>query len=242
MIGIYKITNKINNKIYIGQSSNIARRWSYYRNPPKNIPYNSAILKAIDKYGIDNFQFEIIEQCSTELLNEKEIYWIAYFNSYKDGYNLTPGGDYNVGESNPNSSLTVDDIKQIRTIYASKTKLHKIAIYEELFKNKCGLRAFEKVWNGETWTHIMMEVYTEENKNYYNTIAKIHNGQDNFNSVFTDEEVMIIRNRYVNETTRQILEDYKDRVSYSGLEKILLGVTYSYLPIYKKKLQTWINK
>lgn len=88
MIGIYKITNLINNKIYIGQSVNIERRWQehIYQNR------NSAIHQAIKKYGIENFIFEIIEECSQSQLDEREIFWIKYFNSYENGYNLTPGG------------------------------------------------------------------------------------------------------------------------------------------------------
>ena len=88
---------------------------------------------------------------------------------------------------------------------------------------------------------LKMEVYTEENKKYYSTIAKTCCGERNGQASFTDEEVISIRNRYVNETGREIYKDYKDRVSYSALERILLGTTYSYLPIYKKKQKIWIN-
>lgn len=90
MIGIYKITNKLNNKIYIGQSIHILQRWEEH----KYQECNSAIHQAIKKYGIDNFTFEIIEECDQSLLDEKEIYWIKYYNSYKEGYNLTPGGRF----------------------------------------------------------------------------------------------------------------------------------------------------
>ena len=59
MIGIYKITNLINDKKYVGQSIHIDRRWKehIYQNR------NSAIHQAIEKYGIENFIFEIIEEC-----------------------------------------------------------------------------------------------------------------------------------------------------------------------------------
>lgn len=89
MIGIYKIENKINGKIYIGQSIHIEQRWSEHL-------YQSShctLLKyALAKYGQDNFTFEVIEECSQQELNEKEIYWIEFYNSYENGYNLTRGG------------------------------------------------------------------------------------------------------------------------------------------------------
>ena len=79
MIGIYKITNKVNYKVYIGQSINIEERWKhhklYYSNK-KLKEYNTKFYRAIRKYGIENFDFEIIEECPIELLNEREKYWI----------------------------------------------------------------------------------------------------------------------------------------------------------------------
>lgn len=68
MIGIYKIQNKINNKIYIGQSVHIERRFQEHCFPSKT----SVISKAIQKYGKDNFTFDIIEECNISELNEKE--------------------------------------------------------------------------------------------------------------------------------------------------------------------------
>lgn len=89
--GIYCITNKINNKKYIGQSKNIPRRW---REHQLSTEYNQySIQHAIHKYGIENFNFEIIEECLPEQLNERENYWINYYNTYYDGYNQTFGGD-----------------------------------------------------------------------------------------------------------------------------------------------------
>ena len=94
---IYKITNKQNNKIYIGQTRiNVNNRWrthcavSYNKN---NEEYNFAFHRAIRKYGPSNFLVETIEECSDNNLNDREKYWIAYYNSYKDGYNESLGGD-----------------------------------------------------------------------------------------------------------------------------------------------------
>lgn len=90
MIGIYKITNKLNNKIYIGQSIDITRRWWEHKHDNRS---NSLIHLAITKYGEENFTFEVIEECSQDQLNEREQYWIEFYNSFEDGYNLTRGGN-----------------------------------------------------------------------------------------------------------------------------------------------------
>lgn len=96
IIGIYKITNNINGKIYVGQSVNIAERWKqheYKAFNSKEKAYTSAIHQAYRKYGIKNFSYEVIEQCRPEELDEKEIYWIQKLNSLSpNGYNILTGG------------------------------------------------------------------------------------------------------------------------------------------------------
>ena len=86
--GIYKIENLINGKIYIGQSINIEKRFKQHIYNDSNM----AIHRAIVKYGADNFDMSIVELCDKELLDEKEIYWIEYYDSFNNGYNNTTGG------------------------------------------------------------------------------------------------------------------------------------------------------
>lgn len=96
MIGIYKITNKITGKIYVGQSVNIEKRWIQHKetaNNPHLEAYNRELYKDIRTFGLNNFLFEILEECSLEELNDKEQYWICYYDSYEKGYNLTRGGN-----------------------------------------------------------------------------------------------------------------------------------------------------
>ena len=95
--GIYKITNLINQKIYIGQSINIGRRWEqhkYNANNPTSVEYDSLLHKAFRKYGLDNFSFDIVEICIKQDLDNREIYWIAYYDSTNldKGYNISLGG------------------------------------------------------------------------------------------------------------------------------------------------------
>ena len=83
--GIYKIENLLNNKVYIGQSIHIERRWQQHCQPSAN----SVIAKAIQKYGKENFSFQIIEECDESSLNQKEAFYIRQFNSLvPNGYNI----------------------------------------------------------------------------------------------------------------------------------------------------------
>jgi group I intron endonuclease len=100
---IYKIENKINHKKYIGYTTHTLEwRWKRHLNVaynPNSKDYNEVFKRAIRKYGKENFELSIIEKCDTiEELKEKEVYWIAKYNTYIGnkqswGYNSTKGGD-----------------------------------------------------------------------------------------------------------------------------------------------------
>lgn len=98
-IGIYMIRNSINNKIYIGQSVNIERRWKDHKIDLKNNKHQNCHLQlSYNKYGGDNFEYNIIFKCTSIELNKNEIYFINKYKSYdnKYGYNQTFGGDNNI--------------------------------------------------------------------------------------------------------------------------------------------------
>lgn len=84
---IYKITNNLNNKIYIGKHTFHKIENNYFGS-------GVAINNAIKKYGKENFSKEILFICDSEIQqNEMEILFISEFNSFKKGYNMTLGGD-----------------------------------------------------------------------------------------------------------------------------------------------------
>ena len=90
MIGIYKITNKLNGKVYIGQSIDIDTRWRQHCNAKDNF----AIHNAIKKYGKENFKFEVLLECPVDMLNVWERDMIALYDCISPkGYNLTEGGE-----------------------------------------------------------------------------------------------------------------------------------------------------
>ena len=91
--GIYKIQNKINKKVYIGQSVDIEKRWTVHKRLlNKNKHHNNHLQNAWNKYTEKNFIFTIVEKCSIDSLNSREQYWIAVNDSYNNGYNLDKGG------------------------------------------------------------------------------------------------------------------------------------------------------
>ena len=120
---IYKIQNNINNKVYIGQTIKpIEKRFQQHRNN-WNKPYFSQLnlYKAFKKYGIENFSFEPIEEIADDKLDEREKYWIAYYNSYKNGYNSTIGGR--------SVELYNWDIDEIIQLYYQLRSARKVAEY-----------------------------------------------------------------------------------------------------------------
>lgn len=96
IIGIYKIENLINHKCYIGQSIDIHRRWTDHKRVYKletEASYDYPIYRAFRKYGLENFSFEILEECLSSELNEKEKLYIRKYDSFFNGYNQSFGGD-----------------------------------------------------------------------------------------------------------------------------------------------------
>ena len=86
---IYKLTNLKNGKIYVGQTVQFKKRMNHHRHSKQ-----PGVDAAIRKYGWENFSVEILEECPEEMLDEREIFWIAELNSmFPNGYNLTSGGN-----------------------------------------------------------------------------------------------------------------------------------------------------
>lgn len=95
MAYIYKITNKINQKSYIGKTlGTIKGRFiEHIRDSRKERCEQRPLYLAMNKYGVENFSIEEIEQCSHEIVSDREKYWIEYYGTFKNGYNATVGGD-----------------------------------------------------------------------------------------------------------------------------------------------------
>lgn len=168
MVGIYKITNSINGKIYIGQSINIERRFSEHCRKNETL-----IDKEIQKIGKDFFTFEVIEKCSLSELDNREIYWIKYYNSlFPSGYNCTEGGNSSNGYYGYIDHFLlqqiIDDIKNSELTFSEISNKYNINV-----SNVSRINA------GET--------HRQENENYplrerenYPQIKNFHNENNNF--------------------------------------------------------------
>ena len=88
--GIYKITNIENNMCYVGQAANIADRFKQHikRGVGAETATRNKLYPAMLSIGVENFTFEIIEECDRTLLNEREDYWQEYFKAKEFGYSI----------------------------------------------------------------------------------------------------------------------------------------------------------
>lgn len=133
---IYKITNTLNNKVYIGQTIKpVEKRFNQHKNNyTKEYFSQLALYKAFRKYGVENFTFEEIEEVENDLLDEREKYWISFYDSYYNGYNSTIGGRL--------VQLYDWDVDQIIELYMELKSARKVA--EQL---KCDHSTIDHILN-----------------------------------------------------------------------------------------------
>lgn len=118
---IYKITNKVNGKSYIGQTRyTVEFRWRQHQHKKDKTHFHCAIKN----YGIDSFVVETLEECDYKDLDSREIYYIAKYDTYNNGYNSSTGGDGMRGHSRV---ITDDKYDEIQSLYLSGFSSNKIA-------------------------------------------------------------------------------------------------------------------
>jgi predicted GIY-YIG superfamily endonuclease len=133
MTCIYKITNKINNKVYIGSSKNIKKRkWEHFHQLKKDYHHSEHLQKAYNKYGFENFTFEIVENCLNSCRKEREIYYIAKFDSANRDFG------YNINDVDENGFKCSEETKlKISKAHTSKTK--NIKMYQVINEKLIGI-------------------------------------------------------------------------------------------------------
>lgn len=120
---IYIIRNKINDKVYIGQTSqSVAVRFSQHMKPSTTKQRGTyKIYNAVNKYGKENFYYEILEEhLTSEQADEREVYYIKQFNSYENGYNSTRGAD-------TKTISRVQDVEKLIEMTNNKCSISEIA-------------------------------------------------------------------------------------------------------------------
>lgn len=234
MKGIYKFQNNINKKVYIGQTRNLSsREKQHHRNylNPNSSMYNTKFYRALRKYGYDNFSYQILvedDNLTSEELNYLEEYYIMkVYNSYYCGYNSTKGGD------NTSVSRKLDEEQVLHIKEKLKTQKNTIREISKIYNVSESL--ISMINSGIVWDNIGTYDYP-----IYIVKEKANKGEKNPRAMFSDQEVLKIRTRFMKETLPEIYEDYKNFCSFSEMKKICYGVHFKHLPQYKKREKRWV--
>jgi group I intron endonuclease len=157
--GIYKIVSKINNKFYIGSAKDINKRWKRHIRDLKNKRHiNQHLQRCYDKYGEDNFSFEIVEICNKEELLIKEQYYLDSLKAYEVGFNIgknASGGDNLT--NNPNRENIIERMKK-----TLKENIENMS--EEERKEKWGRYGKDNPNYGKKMSNELKEIIKKANK------------------------------------------------------------------------------
>lgn len=220
---VYKITNNINNKVYIGITQDIKNRFNYHKTrafQPTHKEYEKPLYKSFRKYGLENFSFDIVYSNLTleeAKGKEKELIKIYHSLTHENGYNIGAGGEYSCafGEEHHNAILTENEA---RDIHQRRLRGEKRSDVYNLYKDKITANGFNNVWQLRTWKHIDPDFEKRERG-----IAGIKNG----NSIFTKEQVIDIRLRRKNKEKRiNVYKQYSSFCSEAAFNRIWYYYTY----------------
>ena len=231
--GIYKVTNKENGLMYIGKGKNILDRWYEHKRESycsdevwktNKRGEQTYFHRALRKRTPEDFTWEIIEECSEELLNEREIYWITYYHTYIHdplckGYNMTKGGDgYSCGggENAPGCKITKEQADLIKQKLKERWTIKQI---QELVP-EIGSSSISNINYGKTWF--------DPNEKYP---ISINNGHRKF----SDKEVLKIRQEWQQGLNIQDLAD-KYNINRDGMSELVRGITYTNVPVLEREV------
>ena len=160
---IYKIYNDINDKIYIGQTKKTVeyRFKEHFRQAQyekEGIRPSTYFHNAINKYGQKHFFVSILEKCKDDFLDEREIYWIQHYNSYKNGYNSTPGGQNDIKKISYKKVIQYDLNGNFKTIFNNSDEAAKeVGVDASYIRNACNPNTTNKSAGQYQWRY-----YTEK--------------------------------------------------------------------------------
>lgn len=113
--GVYKITCLKNNKVYVGQSLDISRRLHQHFNSLNSLTHrhhSESLQQDWDRYGSDSFLAEVIEECPSSKLEEREKYWIDFYDSAKNGYNAKICYNQPIKDEIDKAILVLENLKE----------------------------------------------------------------------------------------------------------------------------------
>jgi group I intron endonuclease len=199
---IYKAVNEINGKCYIGFTVNFHRRKNAHLNRSfnlKNKNYHCKLYRAIRKYGWDNFEWEIIYQSldGEHCLNVMESYFIEFYDSFNNGYNMTLGGEGILGRKG-NLCWLYGKIGKNHPCYGKKRpdaskKMHDWLISEQ--GRKFSSEFHSKHWllttpDGCSFCVKNLKIFCND-KNFYNRLWNLAKGRIKYSQGWKCEEIII---------------------------------------------------
>lgn len=204
--GIYKITNTVNGKIYVGSSKVLEERWSrHVRELKQNIHHNIHLQRAWNKYGEENFSFDVLEVVESDLL-VKEQYWIDKLNP---AYNIgSVGGGDNVSKHPKNK-----EFRELQSKLA-KEKYQKLSAED---KSKLAMFGADNPnWKGGT-----SKKYCECGRRMSLTVSKCQKCKD-----FTGENNSFYGKHHSEETLKKLRNNNKGVTPANAHKVCIHGVTY----------------
>lgn len=223
MLYIYKFTNKITGKIYIGQTNNIEKRKRGHKSESFNQKANGYSLPfhtAIRKYGWENFDFEILEEIPDEFgreyLNEREIFFISYYKSLvsENGYNLTKGG-----EGCNKGPLTFEEQVRLSKIF----NIEQVKDIQSMLLE--GYEYFE-----------ILSKYPQLTDSFLSNI----NAGWNFKREDLSYPLATLHTKFSKETKQKIIKDIQEGRHYKDISAEY-GISVSYVSMINKG-QKWFNE
>ena len=158
--GIYEIRNIVTNDIYIGASKNIKRRFCEHKSPKKIRTGNNEIYKAIRRYGLENFQFNIIESCDPKDLFKREEYYISLL---KPKYSMNNGGKGNPGHMVNSDSRNILSQK-LKHVWNQKTDDEKEFIIKNNLKGPSKGHEVSRTTRDKIRNKLKNRIMSEEQK------------------------------------------------------------------------------
>lgn len=240
--GIYAIKNKMDNKMYIGQSNNIDKRMKYHLcRLNTNNHHNPHLQNAFNKYGKNNFIFKVLEYCNEKELNDKEIYYINHYNSQDKGYNMCGGGGGSLGrplseETKSKISRALTGRKDTKETRKLKSEISKKMWQNPEYREHMKQYVPTSTWNiGRKLTSEHKKKISEKMKGRYiseehkQKLHELYKGENSITAKLTQSQVIEIRLRYLKGERQYIIaKDYP--VTKQTIYDIVKGRRWKHVP------------